>query len=146
MANQHKGGGGKFAVGALIGAAVGAVAALLTAPKSGKETREDIKNKATEMSHEAMRQLRKLEGELNKRISDAKRVAHKYEGQARQEVDALISKAEKMKDQALKLMDDVKKDAQNQVDDKFLADVRRVIDDLEELKNHTSDRLKKDKK
>lgn len=44
---------GKFAIGALFGAAVGAVAALLTAPKSGKETREDIKRKAGELKSEA---------------------------------------------------------------------------------------------
>lgn len=39
---------GKFALGALIGAAIGAAAGILTAPKSGKETRADIKAKATE--------------------------------------------------------------------------------------------------
>jgi gas vesicle protein len=38
----------KLAIGAIIGAAAGVVAGVLTAPKSGKETREDIKNKATE--------------------------------------------------------------------------------------------------
>ena len=54
MANEKKGSGaGKFALGALIGAAVGAVAGLLTAPKSGKETREDIKQKAGEVKDAA---------------------------------------------------------------------------------------------
>lgn len=36
----------KIALGAIIGAAVGVAAGILTAPKSGKETREDIKRKA----------------------------------------------------------------------------------------------------
>jgi gas vesicle protein len=36
----------KRAVGAIVGAAVGVAAGILTAPKSGKETREDIKKKA----------------------------------------------------------------------------------------------------
>lgn len=40
--------GNKLAVGAIIGAAAGVVAGVLTAPKSGKETREDIKQKALE--------------------------------------------------------------------------------------------------
>jgi gas vesicle protein len=39
---------GKLAIGAVIGAAVGVVAGIMTAPKSGKETREEIKRKATE--------------------------------------------------------------------------------------------------
>ena len=37
---------GKFVLGAAIGAAAGVVAGLLTAPKSGKETRADLKKKA----------------------------------------------------------------------------------------------------
>ena len=40
---------GKFVLGALVGAAAGVVAGILTAPKSGKETRADIKAKAKEM-------------------------------------------------------------------------------------------------
>lgn len=46
---------GKFALGAIIGAAAGIVAGLLTAPKSGKETRADIKDKATELKEGAAR-------------------------------------------------------------------------------------------
>lgn len=43
---------GKFALGAVIGAAIGAVAAFLTAPKSGKETREDLKKKVSTIKSE----------------------------------------------------------------------------------------------
>ena len=39
---------GKFALGALVGAVAGVIAGVLTAPKSGKETRADIKKKAGE--------------------------------------------------------------------------------------------------
>lgn len=39
---------GKFVAGALIGAAAGAIAGILLAPKSGKETRADITIKAKE--------------------------------------------------------------------------------------------------
>jgi gas vesicle protein len=40
---------GKFALGALFGAAAGVITGFLTAPKSGKETRADIKRKAGEV-------------------------------------------------------------------------------------------------
>ncbi|MDD5701058.1 MAG: YtxH domain-containing protein [Dehalococcoidales bacterium] len=44
------GGGGLF-LGLLIGALAGGIAALLLAPKSGKETREYLKTKATDAQH-----------------------------------------------------------------------------------------------
>ncbi len=45
--------GKKLAIGALIGAAAGLVAGVLTAPKSGRETRDDIKKKAEELKSKA---------------------------------------------------------------------------------------------
>lgn len=44
---------GKIAVGAIFGAVAGAVAGILTAPKSGKETRADIKAKSDQLKVEA---------------------------------------------------------------------------------------------
>ena len=140
MAKQNGNSGGKFFIGAAIGAAVGAITALLTAPKSGKETRADIKSKATEMSHEALRQLRKLEGELNKRISDVKRLSHKLQGDARKEVDDLVARAEKMKERASKIASDMKDDVQKQLDDKFIDDIKTVLSDLQDLAKRIDDR------
>lgn len=45
----------KFLIGTILGAAVGAVTGLLTAPKSGQETREEIKAKAKEFREETIR-------------------------------------------------------------------------------------------
>ncbi len=43
----------KLALGAVVGAAVGVAAGILTAPKSGKETRDDIKKKAVDAKDKA---------------------------------------------------------------------------------------------
>lgn len=43
----------KLALGAIVGAAVGIAAGILTAPKSGKETRDDIKQKAGDAKRKA---------------------------------------------------------------------------------------------
>jgi gas vesicle protein len=43
--------GGKFLLAGLLGAAAGAIGGLLFAPKSGKETREDIKKMATDINN-----------------------------------------------------------------------------------------------
>lgn len=48
---------GKIALGTIIGVAAGIVAGVLTAPKSGKETRADLKEKATELKNEAKKKV-----------------------------------------------------------------------------------------
>lgn len=56
----------KFVLGAIVGAVVGAGAALLTAPKSGKETREDLKRKASDLKDEVRAQAGKVVGAAQK--------------------------------------------------------------------------------
>ena len=102
---------GRFLLGALVGIVAGVVAGVLSAPKSGKETREDLKDKANEYKDDAVRQLRKLEGELNKRMSDVRRAAHKLEGKYKDQADALLSKAEAVKDRTLAGIEKLKKEA-----------------------------------
>jgi gas vesicle protein len=60
----------KFAVGAVFMAALGYVAGILTAPKSGKETRDDIKHKASDTIAAAEKELKKLHTELTDVIDE----------------------------------------------------------------------------
>jgi gas vesicle protein len=60
----------RFAIGALIVGAVGYVAGILTAPKSGKETRADISQMRDKGVAEAEKQLKKLHTELNQLLSE----------------------------------------------------------------------------
>ncbi len=53
-----------IALGAALSALAGYVAGLLTAPRSGKETRQVIKNKATETYEAAEKELKRLHTEL----------------------------------------------------------------------------------
>jgi gas vesicle protein len=46
MADKNNGNGGLFIVGVLVGSAIGAVAGLLVAPRSGKETRRILQKSA----------------------------------------------------------------------------------------------------
>jgi len=59
---------GKFALGAFFGVIVGGIAALLTAPKSGKETREELKKKAAE----AQKTAEEKTGEVKKKAEEVK--------------------------------------------------------------------------
>lgn len=75
---MSKGNAGKFVAGALIGAAAGALAGVLLAPKSGKETRKDIANKAKEYTAKGKEMAKKSEDAVKGAIKDtAEKVADK---------------------------------------------------------------------
>ena len=61
-----------FLIGFLAGGAIGAIVALLTAPKSGKELRGDIKQKSEEYFDEAERYLADAKDKARELINDAK--------------------------------------------------------------------------
>ena len=63
---------GKFAVGTLFGAAIGLLAGVLTAPKSGKETRAELKAKAEVLKGEATQKVEKVQTKANEVADDVK--------------------------------------------------------------------------
>lgn len=75
---------GKFALGAIIGAAAGVVAGILTAPKSGKETRADLKAKADELKSDA-----------EKTAADVKKKGEKVYKDARKNVESIVNEGKK---------------------------------------------------
>ena len=66
----------KFVLGALFGAAAGVVAGVLTAPKSGKETRADLKKKANELKNEAGEKAEEVKAKGEKVYSDVRNKAN----------------------------------------------------------------------
>jgi gas vesicle protein len=133
---------GGFIKGSLIGAAIGTVAALLLAPKSGKETQADIKNKAKSVIKDADQKLAAMEGELEGRIDNLRLAAKELRGEAFEESQRLITRAEILKrdlqDSALHLTQagrEAGKDAM--VDAKRLVNEgTAVMDELERMTKH----------
>jgi len=62
----------KIAVGAVIGAAAGLIAGVLAAPKSGKDTRADIKTKAEELKSGAAIKANQAKDATNNAVEDIK--------------------------------------------------------------------------
>jgi len=100
--------GRKIAVGALVAGAVGYVAGILTAPKSGKETREDIANKASDIKQEAIEELKSLQIELDDLIKNAKDKSVALSAKARVEFDEAVVRAKDAKNKATTLLKSVK--------------------------------------
>ncbi|HEV2412686.1 MAG TPA: YtxH domain-containing protein [Candidatus Saccharimonadales bacterium] len=141
MAQKKKvgdGGGKKFLLGAVVGVVAGAVTALLTAPKSGKETRAVIKEKATDLGQDALRDARKLEGELNKRISESKKALPHLTGEAKTELETLLKGAVTAKGRALKAIDSLKKGGKTKLDETLVKELETVISNLEEVERKVS--------
>ncbi len=88
----------KLIVGTAVAAAAGYVAGVLTAPKSGKETREDIKEAAKRRRDEAVGQLKHLQDELDKVMEQAKGRMDKLSSKAKVELQEALNKARHTKD------------------------------------------------
>ena len=116
-----------FWKGTLVGAAVGAVAGLLLAPKSGKETQADLRQAARGVVGDLDRRANEVWGDLTGRIDDLKEVAQDLTGEARQESQELIARAELLKRE---LRDSASKLAQGsvRVKDEVVSDVRLLVD------------------
>jgi len=127
----------KVAVGTLVAAAAGYVAGILTAPKSGKETRKDIKDKTAKSVAELEKQLKKLHTELTKVLDQAKEQAKELKGKAREEIDTAMDKTKIVKEKARELLSAVH---EGDADDKEL---RKAIDDANKSIAHLRTYLKK---
>ncbi len=96
--------GKKVAIGAAVAGVVGYVAGVLTAPKSGKETRQDIKNTAIKAKTEAEKKLKVLHSELNERLIEAKKKGAKLSGKAREEFDKVVDSADSVREKVREIL------------------------------------------
>ena len=81
---------GKFVLGALVGAAAGVVAGMLTAPKSGKATRADIKAKAAELKGEAARRAGEVKDASTDVVNDVKGKAVDYKERGERAIEGAV--------------------------------------------------------
>ncbi|HEX7484206.1 MAG TPA: YtxH domain-containing protein, partial [Candidatus Saccharimonadales bacterium] len=79
----------------LVGAAAGLVAGMLTAPKSGKETRADIKAKAAELKGEAATRANEVKDASTKAVKEVKGKAEDYKERGERAVEGAIEGAKK---------------------------------------------------
>lgn len=127
----------KMAFGTVFAAAAGYVAGILTAPKSGKDTRKDIKDKAAQSVAELEKQLKQLHTELTTVLDQAKEQAKTIKGKAKEELDMAMDKTKQVKEKARELLSALH---EGDADDKEL---RKAIDDANKSIAHLRTYLKK---
>ncbi|HVV67354.1 MAG TPA: YtxH domain-containing protein [Candidatus Saccharimonadales bacterium] len=127
----------RLAIGSAIAGAIGYLAGLLTAPQSGKETRQDIKDSANKAQAEAEKELKKLHTELDKSLSQAKVSGDKLRGRAKDELNDLTDKAGDSKEKVREMLSAVH---EGEADDK---DLERAIKEANRALDHLRKYLKK---
>lgn len=128
-----KKGTGKFVLGALIGAGIG----LLFAPKSGKETRKELKEKAEELIEKAkeldMKEVKdKIVDKTNEIIEEIKDLdKEKVKEIAIEKIDVLKFKCEELVELAKEKGTPVVEKAADAVREKAIAVTKDVLKKLE---------------
>lgn len=100
--------GRKIALGTAVAGVAGYLAGILTAPKSGKETREDIADKAVEIKKSAAQELASLHMELKSLIESAKNQSVALSGKAREEFNEAVVAAKDAQNKASSVLKAVK--------------------------------------
>jgi gas vesicle protein len=128
----------RVALGAALAAAAGYAAGILTAPKSGKETREVIQHKVTTGKLEAEKQLKKLHTQLGTTIDDAKVRASELKGSAKAQLDEATDNGVKAKEKVRELLSALH---EGDADDK---DLKKAIKDAQHAIDHLKTYITKD--
>jgi gas vesicle protein len=127
----------RLAIGSGVAAAAGYVAGLLTAPQSGKETRDDIKAVADKSRQEAEKDLKRLHTDLDKVLKEAKSTGSKVSKKAQKDLSDLVEKAKDTKEKAREMLSAIHEgDAEDQ-------DLKRAIKNANNALDHLRDFLKK---
>ena len=131
----------KFAVGAALTAAAGYVVGVLTAPKSGKETRQMIADKTNDTLAGAEKQLKGLHTELTDLIDQAADKVTEYKQSRKEGKDSdggsVLDKGRDAKQKAREVLSALH---DGETDDKEL---KKAIQDATKAIQHLRDFLKK---
>lgn len=130
----------RFAVSAAILTAAGYVAGILTAPKSGRETRKDIHDAAVTSVTEAERQLKRLHTELNDVIAQAKDRGDKVQGKAKEELEVATQATKQVKEMVREILSAVHDGrAEDKELQKAITDAQKAV---KHLRSYVSKRNK----
>ena len=136
--SQENNFGGGFFVGLLAGGAIGAAIALLYAPKTGKELRQDIKSRTDDYLDEADKYIAEAKDKAINLINDGKKKSEKLIKEAKEKSEELLKDAEKVLDEAKAKTDEIVKTGKVKVEQKsgqIKSAIKAGVDAYKETKN-----------
>lgn len=127
----------KFALGAGLMGLLGYLTGLLTAPKTGKQTRQDIKRAAQQGVNEAEQQLSEKVDELSQLLDRAKKEGERVSGKTAEELEDLTQKAKIARDKATTVLTAIR---EGKTEDQ---DLNLAVEQAAHSLKHLRDYLKK---
>jgi len=125
--------GKNIAIGAAIAGVLGYVAGILTAPKSGKETRQDIKDKAVETKQEVEKRLKQLHSQLDELLAQGKELSAKLSDQAQKEWEKLAKAAAASKEKVRAVLSSIHEGGTKDKDlQKAVSEASAAVESLKE--------------
>jgi gas vesicle protein len=121
----------KFAVGAILAGFIGYIAGILTAPKSGKETREEVVDTAVEVKRQIEKELKIVHSETKTYIAKAEKMLEKKGMVAKKEVQELATTAKKSEKKIKELLSAIHDgSAENKELQDALTEAKKIRDSL----------------
>jgi gas vesicle protein len=135
--------GRNVAIGAALAAGAGYLAGILTAPKSGKETRKDIKDTAVKTKTEAEKKLKAMHSEATDLITKAKKAVKDLSSGPKDELQQAIDSAVNAREKTRQLLSALH---DGDADDKDLEEaITEVNSAVEHLKKYVGKNVTKAK-
>jgi gas vesicle protein len=128
-------------LGLLAGGAIGAIFALLYAPKSGRELRKDIKDKTDEYMEDAEKYLAEARDNAKKMINEGKKKSEKIIDEAKAKSETLLKDAEKIFKEAKDKTNEVVASGKGSIgteSDRLKSAVKAGVEAYKETKNPNS--------
>jgi len=121
----------RLALGSALAGVFGYIAGLLTAPQSGKETRQDIKENTSRGLAEAEKDLKKLHTELDKSLDRAKIRGGELRGRAKDELNDLANRANDSKEKVREVLSAIHEgEAEDKDLEKAVKQANTALDNL----------------
>lgn len=127
----------KVIVATAIAAGAGFVAGILSAPKSGKQTRKDIAVKASKAKTEGEKQLKNLYSELTDVVDRGEKKVNSSKAKADKSLKNAVKKAQETKDKAKMLLSALH---DGDADD---PDLKKMIAEVQKAKSNLIKYIKK---
>jgi len=138
MAQENNFGKGLL-VGLLTGGALGAAVALLLAPKSGRELRQDIRNRTDDYIDDAEKYIAQAKDKAVDLINEGKTRSEKIIRDAKSKSDQLLKDAEKIYSDAKVKAGDIYKSGKESVEqkrDQVKSAIKAGVDAYKETKKN----------